>query len=98
MTHVFHNPHSQEIVHLRTGVIQFEPTGRDEQGRAMGVFRTDDEAVAAALNDAIARGYTPARYVDEEEAEAMAILGKRRQKTGERLAAANRARAEKAGD
>lgn len=92
MTYVFANPNCQEIVHLKTGIIQFVPSARDERDRPLGIFRTDDEAVAARLREAIGYGHTLAREVDEEEEQAQQILAKRRERDGRRVAAATQAR------
>lgn len=92
---VFANPNCQEIVHLKAigRQIQFVPSARDERDRPLGIFRTDDATVAAALQDVIAHGYTLARLVDEEEEQAQVVLAKRREKAGQRLAEATRAQA-----
>lgn len=89
---VFHNPHAQEIVHLRTGVIQFTPSERDENDHLLGVFRTESEAVRDCLLEAIAHGHTPARLVDEEEAGAMDVLKARRARTAQKQLAQRDAR------
>lgn len=70
------------------GHIKFTPEGRDENRHAIGVFRTEDDKLAARIRTLIAEGQIPAWEEDEETVQAIGVLDRKRKATAQRIAAA----------
>lgn len=100
-TYTFRNRYSQQFVYLPSlnRTIQFWAEGYDENRRPLGVFRTDDAAVAEALRQAVAMGGDiPVYEEDEEASQAELVLQRKRDKAMAAALATRKAALEAAGE